>query len=115
MYEYTTVGGVLNKSKLRFVGTVFSAVYGIIIIYFGGNDPLINIFALIVGLFFYTYWFMGNDKTYTGTIGAVTLTIVLLNYNEVDVAILRVFNVILGILASVFMIRFFILNMHEIF
>ncbi len=107
MYEYTTVGGVLNKSKLRFVGTVFSAVYGIIIIYFGGNDPLINIFALIVGLFFYTYWFMGNDKTYTGTIGAVTLTIVLLNYNEVDVAILRVFNVILGILASVFMIRFF--------
>ena len=47
MYEYNTVGGVLNKSMLRFVGTVISALYGIIIIYFCGNDPIINIFALI--------------------------------------------------------------------
>ena len=50
---------------------------------------------------------MGNDKAYTGTIGAVTLTIVLLNYNDINIAILRVFNVLLGIVASVFMIRFF--------
>ena len=107
MYEYTTVGGVLNKSMLRFSGTVISALYGITIIYLCGNDPFINIFALVAGLFFYTYWFMGNDKTYTGTIGAVTLTIVLLNYNDIEVAILRVFNVLLGIIASVFMIRFF--------
>ncbi|RUR10161.1 FUSC family protein [Legionella sp. km772] len=107
MYEYTTVGGVLNKSMLRFLGTVISASYGVIIIYFCGNDPIINMLALVAGLFFYTYWFMGNDKTYTGTIGAVTLTIVLLNYNDIEVAILRAFNVLIGIIASVFMIRFF--------
>lgn len=107
MYEYNTVGGVLNKSKLRFWGTIISALYGITIIYWCGNDPIINILALIVGLFFYTYWFMGNDKTYTGTIGAVTLTIVLLNYNDIELAILRALNVIIGIIASVFMIQFF--------
>jgi uncharacterized membrane protein YgaE (UPF0421/DUF939 family) len=107
MYEYSTVGGVLNKGLLRFLGTVLSALYGIIIIYFGGNNPLINLLALIPGLFIYTYFFMGNDKSYTGTIGAVTLTIVLLNYNNIDVAIVRVFNVILGIVASIVMIRFF--------
>lgn len=107
MYEYNTVGGVLNKSKLRFWGTLISAVYGIIIIHLCGNDPIINILALIAGLFFYSYWFMGSDKTYTGTIGAVTLTIVLLNYNDIELAILRALNVILGILVSMFMIRFF--------
>lgn len=107
MYEYSTVGGVLNKSLLRFLGTLISAVYGIVIIYSCGNDPIINILALIAGLFFYTYWFMGNDKTYTGTIGAVTLTIVLLNYNNIEVAVLRTVNVLLGIITSVFMIRFF--------
>lgn len=107
MYEYTTVGGVLNKSMLRFSGTMLSAFYGITIIYFCANNPVINIAALIAGLFCYTYWFMGNEKTYTGTIGAVTLTIVLLNYNDINVAILRVFNVMLGIITSVLMIRFF--------
>jgi uncharacterized membrane protein YccC len=107
MYEYSTVGGVLNKSMLRFIGTSLSALYGIIIIYCCGNNPVINILAVIPGLFMYSYFFMGNDKVYTATIGAVTLTIVLLNYNKVDVAILRVFNVLIGICASVFMIRFF--------
>lgn len=107
MYEYTTVGGVLTKSFLRFAGTAASAVYGVIIVYAGGNNPLINMIALIPGLFVYAYYFMSGDKTYIGTIGAVTLTIVLLNYNNIDTAILRVFNVLIGILGSMFMIRFF--------
>lgn len=107
MYEYTTVGGVLNKSLLRFTGTILSALYGVLIIYFCGNNPIINIAALIAGLFLYSYFFMGSEKSYTGTIGAVTLTIVLLNYNNIDVAMLRVMNVVIGIVASVFMIRFF--------
>ncbi len=107
MYEYNTVGGVYTKSLLRFSGTALSAIYGMVIIYFCANNPLINTIALVPGLFVYTYFFMGGDKTYIGTIGAVTLTIVLLNYNDVDSAILRVFNVILGIIGSMFMIRFF--------
>lgn len=107
MYEYNTVGGVLAKSILRLTGTSLSAIYGLIVIYYCGNNPIINMLALIPGLFIYSYFFMGGTKTYIGTIGAVTLTIVLLNYNDVDAAIIRVFDVFLGILASMFMIRFF--------
>ena len=107
MYEYDTVGGVFTKSVLRFTGTTLSAVYGVIIVYFCANNPLINIIALVPGLFFYAYFFMGGDKTYIGTIGAVTLTIVLLNYNDIDSAIVRVFNIIIGIAASMLMMRFF--------
>jgi energy-converting hydrogenase Eha subunit B len=107
MYEYNTVGGVFTKSMLRFTGTTLSAVYGIVIVYCCANNPLINIIALIPGLFVYAYFFMDGDKTYVGTIGAVTLTIVLLNYNDIDTAILRVFNIIIGITGSMLMIRFF--------
>lgn len=66
--------------------------------------------ALVPGLFVYSYFFMGGERTYIGTIGAVTLTIVLLNYNDVDTAIIRVFNIILGIFGSMLMMRFFYPN-----
>lgn len=107
MYEYNTIGGVYTKSLLRIMGTIASALYGLIIIYFCDNNPLVNIIALVPGLFTYAYFFMGGDKTYVGTIGAVTLTIVLLNYNDVETAIIRGMNVMIGIAGSMFMIRFF--------
>lgn len=107
MYEYNTVGGVYTKSFLRITGTSLSALYGAFIVYFCANNPYINIMALIPGLFVYAYFFMGGDKTYIGTIGAVTLTIVLLNYNDIQSAILRVFNVMIGIVVSMVMIRLF--------
>ena len=72
-----------------------------------GNDPVIDMAALVAGLFVYAYYFMGGDKVYIGTIGAVTLTIVLLNYNDIDAAILRVLNIFIGVIGSMFMIRFF--------
>lgn len=107
MYEYSTVGGVLNKSKARLLGTFLSVLYGSMIVYFGDNNPVLDILALIPGLFIYSYFFMGTDKTYVGTIGAVTLTIILLNYNDLNTAILRILNVVIGIVGSALMIRFF--------
>lgn len=107
MFEYTTVGGVFTKGKLRFLGTFFSAAYGLIIIYFCGNNAVVNMLALIPGLFVYAYFFMVGDKVYVGTIGATTLTIVLFNYNDIDLALLRLFNIMIGITGAMFMIRFF--------
>lgn len=107
MSEYTAVGGVLKKSFYRFAGTFLSALYGMIIIYFFDNNVMINILALTAGVFFYMHYFIEGEKTYIGVIGCVTLTIVLLNHNDLDAALLRSFNIIIGILASVFMIRFF--------
>lgn len=107
MTEYSGVGGVFKKSFYRFSGTMLSGLYGIVIIYFFSNNVVINMLALIAGVFFYMYYFLDGEKTYIAVIGSVTLTIVLLNHNDLDAAILRTFNVIIGILGSMFMIRFF--------
>lgn len=107
MFDNTTLGGVISKSKLRLWGTSLSALYGLVIIYTCDNNALVNILAFIPGIFVYSYFFMAGDKVYIGIIGAVTLTIVLFNYNDIDIAILRVFNIILGIIASLLMMRFF--------
>ena len=107
MYEYNTVGGVFTKGLYRFIGTFFSAVYGMVIVYCCANNPMINMIALVAGLFVYAYYFMSGDKMYIGVIGAVTLTIVLLNYNDLDAAIVRVFNIMIGVAVSMFMICFF--------
>lgn len=63
--------------------------------------------AFIPGIFFYAYFFMTGDKVYLGFIGVVTLTIVLFNYNDVDNALLRVFNIMIGTIGALVMMRFF--------
>lgn len=107
MYEYTTIGGVFTKSLYRFTGTFLSTVYAIVVIYFCQNNIVVNVLALTPAVLLYSYYFMYGEKTYIAIIGSVTLTIVLLNYNRVDLAILRTFNIMLGVAGSMFMIRFF--------
>lgn len=105
--EYTTVGGVLTKSYLRFAATFSSAVYCILVIYFFGNNAIVNMLAAIGGLFLYSYFFMDGKQGYIGVLGGITLTIMLFNYNNIDAAILRPFNILIGIAVSVFTLRFF--------
>lgn len=107
MYEYTTVGGVFTKGIYRFTGTFLSAFYGVLIIYFCQNNMIVNVLALTPAVLLYSYYFMDGERAYIAVIGCVTLTIVLLNYNRIDLAILRTFNIILGVAGSMFMIRFF--------
>lgn len=107
MTEYTTVGGVFKKSFFRFSGTFLSAVYGMVIIYCFENNVVINMIAFVAGVFVYMYYFLDSEKAYIGLIGSVTLSIVLLNQNDLDAAVLRSLNILIGILASMFMIRFF--------
>lgn len=107
MYDYTYVGDVWLKSWYRFLGTIFSALYGLIIIYFFYNNVVIKMLAFIPAIFIYAYFFMDTKRAYIAIIGGVTLSIILLNHNDIGAAILRVFNVILGILMSMFMMRFF--------
>ena len=107
MYDYTFVGGVWIKSCYRFLGTLISAIYGLLIIYFFYNNVVINMLAFIPPIFIYAYFFMDTERSYIALIGGVTLSIVLLNHNDIGAAILRVFNVILGIIMSMFMIGFF--------
>lgn len=107
LFEYTTLGGVLTKSYLRFLATFSSAVYSVLVIYFFDNNVYINMLAAIAGLFFYTYYFMDSKQSYVGILGSVTLTIMLFNYNNIDAAILRPFNIAIGIIIALVVLRFF--------
>lgn len=107
MLEYSYVGGVLKKGLFRFLGTLFSGLYGLCVVYYFNNNVIINMVALSIGVFVYAHYFLDSDKNYIAVIGCVTLTIVLLNHNALDAAILRTLNISIGILASLFMIYFF--------
>jgi hypothetical protein len=107
LYEYTTVGGVLSKSYLRFIGTITAALYSLIVIYFFNNDAMINLIALMTGAFVYTYFFMSGSQNYIGLLGTMTLTIMLVNYNNIDATVLRPMNITIGILISLFVLLFF--------
>jgi uncharacterized membrane protein YccC len=107
LFEYTTVGGVLTKSYLRFLATFSSAIYSIIVIYFFDNNVYVNMIAAVGGLFVYTYYFMDGKQSYVGILGSVTLTIMLFNYSNIDAAILRPFNIAIGIAIAVIVLRFF--------
>lgn len=107
LFEHMNVGGLVSKSIFRLTGTLLSALYGVAIIYCCGNDPLINIIAMIFGIFVYVYYFMGTEKAYIAMIGSLTLTLVFLNYNNVEIAIFRVLNICIGIISIMFMMRFF--------
>ncbi len=107
MTEYTSVGGVYRKGFYRFAGTFLSAAYGIFVIYCFANNVVIDMIAFVIGVFVYMHYFLDSEKGYIAIIGCVTLSIVLLNHNDLNMAILRTFNIIIGILSSLFMIRFF--------
>lgn len=107
LYEYTTVGGVLSKSWLRFAGTFSAAIYSMIIIYFFDNNAVINMIALMAGSFVYAFFFMTGNRTYIGLLGTITLTIMLINYNNIDATVLRPMNISIGIAISILTLLFF--------
>lgn len=96
LYEYTTFGGVLTKSLLRFIGTLLNALVGIVVLYLFANNPIMCFICLVLGIFINTYLFLDTAKTYTSVLGCVTLLIVFINYYDINTAILRTFNVLLG-------------------
>lgn len=101
-----TIGGFHAKAYLRFKGTLLSALYAILIVYTCGNNPIIDILALIPIAYLYGYY-LETSEAYIGILGLGTLTFVLLNYNDVENALIRLFNVMIGIVGSLVMMRFF--------
>lgn len=107
LFEYSTVGGVLTKSFLRIAATLSAAVYSIIIVYFFANIAILNLIALIIGIFLYAYFFMGSKFQYGGFLGNLTLVMMLINYNNLDIVVLRPFNIIIGLIIALSLMRYF--------
>jgi hypothetical protein len=104
-FEPRTIGASLMRSSMRAIATVSSAIYSLIIILLFNNYYLMNMAGLVIGIFIYTYLFLGTNKGYIGTIGSLTLAICLINYNDLSQVFIRSANVLIGILISTFVMR----------
>ncbi|KTD60554.1 inner membrane protein [Legionella sainthelensi] len=107
LFEYSTVGGVLTKSFLRITATLSAVIYSIVVVYFFANIAILNLIALIGGIFIYAYFFMGSKFQYGGFLGNLTLVMMLINYNNLDVVVLRPFNIIIGLIIALSLMRYF--------
>lgn len=96
VFEYTTFGGLLTKTFLRFLGTVLNGMAALIIVYLFANNAVVNLIALVMGIFINAYIFLDTSKSYSGVLGGITLAITLINYHDISTAILRIFNVLIG-------------------
>lgn len=109
LYDQSTVGGTIQKGIFRASATILSAIISIFTIYVFHNNLLINEIVSVIGIFLYGYFFMGTKKSYIGSIGGVTLAILLLSsIGDANAAISRATTIVIGvILAALTMIFFF--------
>ncbi len=107
VFEFTTFGGVSKKSWMRFLATFISAIYSIFVIYLFNNNVIVNLIALMVGVFVYGYLFLDKKDVYVSVLGCVTLSLTLINYNQTALALLRPFNIALGVLICIITFKLF--------
>lgn len=107
LFDNPTLGGTINKSHLRFWGTFFAAGFSLIFIVGFANNVIINLCGIVIGTFLAAYWYMDTAQGYIGGLISWTLPIILLNNNDIKSAFLRLMNIIIGIIISYIMLRFF--------
>ncbi len=82
MCAQPSVGSVLQKSYMRFLGTIAGSFLAISYFIFFGNDTIAENTLLLMGAFFFSYIATSIKATVTaGTFGAVTIVIVLVGSN----------------------------------
>jgi uncharacterized membrane protein YgaE (UPF0421/DUF939 family) len=118
MSAQTTVGGILIKAKMRMLGTILGATASVLIIILSKGDST----GIGIGLFFsimiFTYIASRpGDVNYVGTLGSVTVAIILLN-NEISLTMAgeRFIEITLGIVLS-FLVSYFVfpIRAHTLF
>jgi uncharacterized membrane protein YccC len=107
LFDNPTLGGTINKSHLRFWGTFFAAAFSLIFIVGFANNVIINLLGVVIGTFLAAYWYMDTAQGYIGGLISWTLPIILLNNNDIKSAFLRLMNIIIGIIVSYIMLRYF--------
>lgn len=107
LYDNPTVGGAINKSYLRFLGTLFGFLFAMVFIIGFANNMLINVIGMSIGIFMAAYWFIDNKYSYIGIMICATLPILLLNNGDLRIAFLRLFSISLGAVIAYLLACFF--------
>lgn len=107
------VGSVLQKSLLRFLGTIAGCLFAIACLQFMGTQPLAIGAALIISGFCFSFIATSQENyAYAGTLGAVTVPIILLGPEpSLFFAASRFLEISLGLLIAT-LISQFVLPIH---
>lgn len=118
MSAQTTIGSLFIKAQMRFWGTLLGALSAVAIIIICRNNPLgIGIALFVASLIFAYLAAAPGDISYVGTLGAVTVAIIILTpAANLVIAGERFLEIILGLLIS-FLISCFVfpIRSHTLF
>jgi uncharacterized membrane protein YccC len=118
MSAQISIGSLFIKAKMRFWGTVWGALVSVIIILVCGNNPVLIGIAFFLTILCFTY-LAGNpgDIGLVGTLGSVTVAIILLaETTNLTIAAKRFIVILIGILLATLISYFvFPIRSHSIF
>jgi len=108
MCAQINVGSMLQKSYLRFLGTLTGSVLAALTLFLFGNNTAVT--AIVIGLAAMTFSYIATaEKSFSdaGTLGAVTLTIILVGQNpSITTAEHRFMEISIGILIAALVSQF---------
>jgi hypothetical protein len=108
MCAQINVGSVLNKSYMRFLGTLAGSLLAGLTLVIFGNNPLAAIMMIAFAVLIFSYVATSDSKVSdSGTLGAVTVIIILIGQNpSVQTALDRFCEISLGILIAALVSQF---------
>ena len=113
MCAQLSVGSFIQKSYVRFLGTLCGSILALLTLLLFGQNQIATAFAVATAAIFFSYVATG-EKNYSdaGTLGAVTVVIILISNNPTPLtAFERFLEISVGILIAA-LISQFILPMH---
>ncbi|HSW69958.1 MAG TPA: FUSC family protein [Gammaproteobacteria bacterium] len=108
MCAQMNVGSVMQKSYMRFLGTLAGSMLAIITLEFFGSDFKISMIVVLIAAMIFSFIATSN-KSYneSGTLGAVTVAIILFGQNpSVQLGFERCLEISLGILIAALVSQF---------
>jgi uncharacterized membrane protein YccC len=108
MCAQVNVGSVLIKSYMRFLGTLSGSILAAITITLFGTEVLPTVFTVAVSAMIFSY-IATSTKNYNdaGTLGAVTVIVILLGKNPtITTALMRFIEISVGILIAALVSQF---------
>ncbi len=113
MCAQVNVGSMIQKSTMRFLGTLSGSIVAMLTLTLAGTNALVSGIAITLSAIFFSYLATGKTRfSESGTLGAVTVTIILVSQTPtLTTAIGRFLEITAGILIAA-LVSQFILPTH---
>jgi uncharacterized membrane protein YccC len=108
MTAQSNVGSVIQKSYMRFLGTLCGSFISILTLFLFGPNPVAIAVTIIIAAILFSYLATGKSRfNESGTLGAATTVIILMGVNpNLTMAFERTFEISIGILIAALVSQF---------